>query len=108
MKGRYCGITAAAHELRDLSIWDLPEVAEEAPYEPSSGSMSPDLGDTWQQGMPMSPQWEGDLILDSNDNSENKAEDEYEDWSFEELGRSVEGEARDYINEVRESSLWAL
>ena len=56
------------HLLRELSIWDLPEVAEEAPHDPSSGSKSPDFGDTWRQGMPMSPQWEGDLILDSNDN----------------------------------------
>ena len=47
------------HLLRELGIWDLLEVAEEAPYEPSSGSMSPDLGDTWRLGMPMSPQWEG-------------------------------------------------
>ena len=35
------------------SIWDLPEVAEEAPYGPSGGNMSPDVGDTRRQGMPM-------------------------------------------------------
>ena len=55
----------------------------------------------------MSPQWEGDLILESDDKSENTAEVDREDWSHEELGRVVEGEARDYISEVRESSLWA-
>ena len=30
----------------------------------SSGSMSLDLEDTWHQGLPMSPQWEGELALD--------------------------------------------
>ena len=55
-------------------------------------SVSPDLGDTWQQGMPMSPQWEGDLVLGSDDNSEDMAEDEYEDWIYEELGSGAAGE----------------
>ena len=41
---------------------------------------------------------EGDLILDSNDNSEKTAEDEREDWSYEELGSGLAGEARDYIS----------
>ena len=92
------------HLLREMSIWDLPDVAQEAPYEPSSGSMSPDLGDTWRQGMSMSPQWEGDVILDSDDNSENTAEDECDDWSNEELECGAEGEARDYFSEVRKTS----
>ena len=56
----------------------------------------------------MGTQWEGDLILDSDDNSENTAEvEQHKDWSYEELGRGVEGEARDCISEVRESSSWA-
>ena len=32
----------------------------------SSGSMSPDLGDTGHQGPAMSPQWEGELELELN------------------------------------------
>ena len=39
------------HLLHTNSIWDLPEVLEEATYEKSS--------DTWHQGLPMGPQWEG-------------------------------------------------
>ena len=35
-----------------------------------SGSMSLDLGDTWHQGLPMSPQWEGELELDLNSASD--------------------------------------
>ena len=31
----------------------------------SDGSMSPDLGDMWHHGYPVSPQWEGQLELDS-------------------------------------------
>ena len=31
------------HLLWELSIWDFPELAEEAPFGPSSGSMSPDF-----------------------------------------------------------------
>ena len=112
LKGRRCSVTAATHELFrrsaltsrvDHLFWDLPEVADEAPCGPSSGSTSPDLGDTWRQGMPMSPQCEGVMILDSDDNSDLMSEDECED----ELGSEVEREARDNISEVRESSLWA-
>ena len=43
----------------------------------SSGSMSPDLGDKWHQGLPVSPQWEGGLELDSDNDCED--ENEYED-----------------------------
>ena len=43
----------------------------------SSGSMSPDLGDTWHHGLPMSPQWECGLELDSdNDNEDENERDE--------------------------------
>ena len=31
----------------------------------SNGSISPDLGDMWHHGYPVSPQWEGRLELDS-------------------------------------------
>ena len=77
-----------------MSIWDFPEVAEEAPNQPSSGSRFPDLGDTWQQGLLMSPQWEGDLVLGSDDNSNDMAEDEYEDWSYEDLGSRAAGRGK--------------
>ena len=40
----------------------------------SSGSMSRDLGDTWHQGLPMSPRWEGGLELDSDNNYEDENE----------------------------------
>ena len=39
------------HSLYTSSIWDFPEVLEEATFEVSSGGMSPDLGDTWHQGL---------------------------------------------------------
>ena len=71
--------------------------------------MSPDLGDTWHQGLPMSPQWESELELGSDNNNEDEVEYEYEndeDWNYEGLGNAAGG-ARDYISEVRESSLWA-
>ena len=41
----------------------------------------------------MNAQWEGNLMLDSDDNSETNAEDERVDWSYQALGRRVEGEA---------------
>ena len=36
----------------------------------SSGSMSSGLGDTWRQGLPVSPQWEGDFELEWNSESD--------------------------------------
>ena len=44
------------HLIHTNSTWDFPEVLEDGTSEMSSGSMSPDLGDTWHQGFPMSPQ----------------------------------------------------
>ena len=58
----------------------------------------------------MSPQWEGELEPVSDDNNEDEVEHEYvnvEDWNCEGLDNAVAGGARDYISEVRESSLWA-
>ena len=72
----------------------------------SSGSVPPDLGDTWHQGLPMNPQWEGGLEL----NSDNDCEDENEyqdDGSFEEFDSDPESGPKDYIGEASESSLWA-
>ena len=40
----------------------------------SSGSMSPDLGDTWHHVLPTSPQWEGGLELDSDNDYEDETE----------------------------------
>ena len=71
----------------------------------SSGSVPPDLGDTWHQGLPMNPQWEGGLEL----NSDNDCEDENEyqdDGSFEEFDSDPESGPKDYIGEVSESSQW--
>ena len=72
----------------------------------SSCSMSPDLGDMWHQGLPMSPECEGGLELDSD----NDYEEEYEyedDGSYEEFDSATESGPKDYISEVSESSLWA-
>ena len=60
VKGRHRCHTAIAHELfrRKALTAHLPEVLEEATSDMSSGSVSPDLDDTWHHGLPMSPQWE--------------------------------------------------
>ena len=57
----------------------------------------------------MSPQWESELELGSDDNNEEEVENEHgddEDWNYEGLDNDSAGGARDYISEVRESSLW--
>ena len=72
--------------------------------------MSPDLGDTWHQGLPVSPQCEADLELGTDNNSEDENVYEYEndeERNYEELDSAAAGRARDYISEVRESSLSA-
>ena len=68
--------------------------------------MSPDLGDTWHQVLPMSPQREGGLDLGSD--CINEIDYEYddendEDSNIEELDSCAAGGARDKISEVRES-----
>ena len=67
----------------------------------SSGSMSPDLGDMWCQGCPESPEWEGELELDSEDEEEEGdnagSADESEDKGLE-----------DYLKQLIESPLWVL
>ena len=72
----------------------------------SSGSMPPDLGDTWHQGLPMNPQWEGGLELNSDNDYEDENEDE-DYGSYEEFDSDAESHPKDYIGEVSESSLWA-
>ena len=54
----------------------------------------------------MSPQWEGGWELDSGDDHENENENEYND-SFEASDSADEGDPKENISEVRESSLWA-
>ena len=79
-----------------------------ATSEMSSGSMSTDPGDTWHQGLPMSPQWDGGMELGSDNNNEDEFEHQYEndkDNNYEELDSVAAGRARNYISEVRESSL---
>ena len=66
--------------LCNFEIEDMPRSAEERIYDlfinqryaechgistMSNGSISPDLGDMWHHGYPVSPQWEGGLELDS-------------------------------------------
>ena len=65
--------------------------------------MSLDLGDTWHQGLPWNPQWEGGLEVGSDSDAEDVAESECEN----DEDKAAAGEARDEISEVRESSRWA-
>ena len=69
----------------------------------SSGSMSPDLGDTWHQGLEMSPQWEGGLELYSGNDCEHETENE-DDGRYEEFDSAAESDPKDYISEASESS----
>ena len=55
-----------------------------------SDRLSSDLGDTWHHGPPIRPRCAGGLELDTDDHSENTAEEEREDWSCDELGRGWE------------------
>ena len=71
----------------------------------SSGNMSPDLSSTWHQGRPLGPQWEGGLELNFDNDWEDGIEYE-DDGSYEEFDSDAEKGAKDYISEVRESSLW--
>ena len=57
----------------------------------SSRSMSPDLGDVWRYGCRRSPDWDGDVELDSDE------EEQEED-------RESVG---DHLRQVIESPLWA-
>ena len=52
--------------------------------------LSSDLGDTWYHGPEQG----------TDDHSENKAEEECEDWSSEELGRGWEEQQGIFISEV--------
>ena len=61
----------------------------------SNGSMSPDVGDMWHRGYPVSQQWEGELELDSASDCDNA------------YGAMVKG-MKDYISVIRECSLWIL
>ena len=72
----------------------------------SSGSMPPDLGDAWLQGLPTNPQWEGGLERNSDRNYEDENEFQ-DDGSYEEFDSDAESGPNDYIGEVSESSLWA-
>ena len=72
--------------------------------------MSADLGDTWHQGLPSSPQGKGGLELGSDSDDEDVIEPECEneeDGNYEKLDNAAAGEARDHISQMRESSLWA-
>ena len=83
--------------LHTNGIWDVPEVLEKATFQISSGSMSPDLGDTRRQGQPLSPQWDDELKLGLDD----IVQAEYEDEKLDSL------RARNYIRAERKSSQWA-
>ena len=61
----------------------------------SNGSMSLDLGDMWHQECSPSPQWKGELELDSASDCDNV------------YGAKERG-LRDYISVIRECSIWIL
>ena len=71
----------------------------------SSGSMSTDLGDMWRQGNLVSPQWEGELELDSAIDYDNVDE---EVDSVEARDHAAESGPKDYFSVARESLLWIL
>ena len=86
-----------SHDLCTPESGDMPRSAEDRIYDMdtmSDGSMSPDLSDMWHQGYPMSPQWQGQLELDSVSGDDNAC-------------RAMEHGMRD-ISITRESSLWIL
>ena len=56
--------------------------------------MSPDLDHMWRQGCPVSPQWEGELELGSDD--------EHDD-GYAAGDSDVNVGPKDYVNEVSES-----
>ena len=68
----------------------------------SSGSVSPDLGEMWRQGYPVSPQWEGELKMDSDVENENENENDDSD----EAGDSADDGLKDYLSQVSDSLLW--
>ena len=65
----------------------------------SNGSISLDLGEMWRQGYLVSPQWEGELELDSASDCDN----EYEDGDrLVARNLATENGLQDYISVVRE------
>ena len=73
----------------------------------SSGSMSPDLGDTRHQGSSLSPQWEGELELELNTASDYDNDSKENDSGT--AGDSIAWrDLTDSISIVREYSVWNL
>ena len=88
------------HDLCNSESEDMSRSAEERIYDlfinqRSKGSISPHLGDMWHHGYPVSPQWEGELELDSASDCDNTC------------GAMIQG-TRDSISVIRECSLWIL
>ena len=71
----------------------------------SNGSMSPDLGEMCRHGYPASPQWEGELELDSASDCDNEHE---EGDRLVARNRAAENGPKDNISVLRGSSLWIL
>ena len=69
----------------------------------SSGSMSPDLGDTGDQGTSLSPQWEGELELNSASDFDN---DSKEDDRCTAGDSTAWRDNTDSSSDVREHSVW--
>ena len=73
----------------------------------SSGSMFPDLGDTWHQGLPISPRWEGELELELNSASDHD-NDSNDDDSCTAGDSTAWRDHTDVISVLRENSVWNL
>ena len=71
----------------------------------SNGSMSPDLSEMWRQGYPVSPQWEGELELDSASDYDNENNEVDVSVTYD---HSTERSPKDNVSAARESSLWIL
>ena len=69
----------------------------------TSRNMSPDLGDMWRQGCPKSPEWEGELELDSAEEEE-AAEGDKTSSADEHEGKDLD----DYLKQVIEKPLRVL
>ena len=71
----------------------------------SNGSMSPDLSEMWRQGYPVSPQWEGELELDSASDYDNENNEVDVSVTYD---NATERSPKDNVSAARESSLWIL
>ena len=83
-----------------LAVVRSPETVDDTDSM-SSRSMSPDLGDMWRQGCPKSPEWEGEVELDS-------ADEEKEGDNAGAADENEGGGLEDHLKQVIECPVWVL